>query len=124
MPYIDNDDVLIPVYVDLGVSLEDARDYANSNCWETMIEGKSDQELIRGMNFLLFLELALNRGVSKVHGKIGRDTGDLRRFTTFRDLMDAWKTQIDYQLKAGIDHIGEGISNGTLEHSSHGKYSI
>ena len=123
MPYIDNDDVLIPAYVDLGVSLEDARDYANSNCWETMIEGKSDQELIRGMNFLLFLELALNRGVSKVHGKIGPDTGDLRRFTTFRDLMDAWKTQIDYQLKAGIDHIGEGISNGTLEHSSHGKYS-
>ena len=124
MPYIDNDDVLIPAYVDLGVSLADARDYANSNCWETMIEGKSDQELIRGMNFLLFLELALNRGVSKVHGRMGPDTGDPRRFGSFADLMAAWKTQTDEQLKAGIDYIGLGVSNGTLEHSNHGKYSF
>ena len=65
MPYINNDDVLVAAYVDLGVPLADARDYANSNCWETMIEGKSDQELIRGMNFLLFLELALHGGSPK-----------------------------------------------------------
>ena len=71
MPYINNDDILVPAYVDLGVSLADARDYANSNCWETMIEGKSDQELIRGMNFLLFLELALYRGHAKAHGQMG-----------------------------------------------------
>ena len=123
MPYINNDDILIPAYVDLGVSLPDARDYANSNCWETMIEGKSDQELIRGMNFLLFLELALNRGVSKVHGRMGVDTGDPRRFATFSDLMEAWKRQTDAQLKAGIDYIGQGVASGTLEHSNHGRYS-
>ena len=122
MPYINNDDVLIQAYVDLGVSLEDARDYANSNCWETMIQGKSDQELIRGMNFLLFLELALNRGVSRVHGPMGPDTGDPRSFDTFDKLMDAWKTQMDTQVRLGIDYIGEGVENGTLEHSSHGKY--
>ena len=63
MPYVNNDDVLVPAYAKLGVPSKDARDYANSNCWETMIEGKSDQEMIRGMNFLLFLELALHRGV-------------------------------------------------------------
>ena len=124
MPYIDNDDVLIPAYTELGVSLEDARDYANSNCWETMIEGKSDQEMIRGMNFLLFLELALNCGVSSAHGRMGPDTGDPRHFATFEELMDAWKIQADYQLKAGIDYIGEGIAQGTLEHSSHGRYSF
>lgn len=124
MPYIDNDDVLIPAYVDLGVTLEDARDYANSNCWETMIEGKSDQELIRGMNFLLFLELALYRGVSKMHGPLGPDTGDPRHFATFADLMAAWKTQADAQLRAGIDYIGQGIANATLEHSNHGKYNF
>lgn len=123
MPYLNNDDILIPAYVDLGVSLPDARDYANSNCWETMIEGKSDQELIRGMNFLLFLELALNRGVSKVHGRMGVDSGDPRHFATFSDLMQAWKRQTDVQLKAGIDYIGQGIASGTLEHSNHGKYS-
>ena len=109
--------------MDLGVSLEDARDYANSNCWETMIEGKSDQELIRGQNFLLWLELALNRGRSSIYGEqMGPDTGDPRTFKTFDEMMGAWKTQADHHLKLAIDHIGEGIENGTLEHSSHGKY--
>lgn len=124
MPDINNDDVLIPAYVNLGVSLADARDYANSNCWETMIEGKSDQELIRGMNFLLFLELALDRGISKMHGPMGPDTGDPRNFATFTDLMEAWKVQADAQLRAGIDYIGQGIAAGTLEHSNHGRYSF
>ena len=82
MPYINNDDVLIPAYANLGVALADARDYANSNCWETMIEGKSDQELIRGMNFLLFLELALHDGVSvgaRAHGPHDRRPAHVRR---------------------------------------------
>lgn len=122
MPYIDNDDVLIGAYVDLGVPLHDARDYANSNCWETMIEGKSDQELIRGMNFLLFLELALRRGHSRVLGPMGPDTGDPREFAGFDDLLEAWKRQLDEQLKKAIDLIGGGIADGTLEHSAHGKY--
>ncbi len=123
MPYVNNDDAIVPAYADLGVTVEDSRDYANSNCWETMIEGRSDQELIRGMNFLLFLELALGRGRSLVHGQMGPDTGDPRDFATFDDLMAAWKRQTDWQLKQGIDLIGEGVESGTLEHSNHGKYS-
>ena len=123
MPFIDNDDVLIQSYIDLGVPLEDARDYANSNCWETMIQGRSDQELIRGINFLLYLELALNRGVARVSGeKLGTDTGDPLEFRTFRDLMNAWKAQMDHQLEQSIEYIGKGVEDGTLEHSSHGKY--
>jgi len=114
--------VIVQSYNDLGVSLEDARDYANSNCWETMIEGRSDQELIRGMNFLLFLELALNQGESKVHGKMGLDTLAPANFESFEDLMNAWKTQTDEQLKQGIEYIGNAIKNDTLEHSNHGKY--
>jgi len=123
MPYINNDDAIVQGYVDLGVTLEDARNYANSNCWETMIEGRSDQELIRGFNFLLFTELALDRGNSLVHGRMGPDTGDPREFATFDDLMSAWKEQTDNQLRQGIDLIGEGVENGTLEHSNHGKYA-
>jgi pyruvate-formate lyase len=122
-PFINNDDVLIPAYVDLGVPLSDARDYANSNCWETMIQGKSDQEIIRGINFLLNLELALTRGVSRItQTPIGVDTGDPTAFASFSDLMAAWKQQTDYQLQHAIDHIGQGLSTGTLEHSSHGAF--
>ena len=122
MPYIDNDDVLIQAYADMGVPIEDARDYANSNCWETLIQGKADQEIIRGINFPLLLELALNRGRSLVHGQMGPDTGDPLGFATFGELVDAWKSQLDHLVKAGIDYIGEAISNGTLEHSGHGQY--
>ncbi|KKT71659.1 MAG: Formate acetyltransferase 2, partial [Candidatus Collierbacteria bacterium GW2011_GWB1_44_6] len=122
MPFVNNDDVLVPAYEALGVTTEDARDYANSNCWETMIEGRSDQELIRGMNFLLFLELALNRGCSRVHGPMGPDTGDPLGWTGFEELIEAWKVQADTQLARGIDHIGLGIEEGTLEHSSHGRF--
>ena len=122
-PFINNDEPIIQGYVDLGVSLEDARDYANSNCWETMIQGKSDQELIRGINFLLYLELALNRGVSRVFDeKWGPDTGDPRQFADFQDLMDAWMAQTDYQLEKAIDFIGKGYENDNLVHSGHGKY--
>ena len=85
MPYIDNDDVIVKAYMDLGVPAEDARDYSNSNCWETMIQGKADQEMIRGINFLLLLELALNRGFSPVYGEqMGPDTGDPRTFSCFQ----------------------------------------
>ena len=123
MPYIDNDDIIIQAYADLGVPMEDARDYANSNCWETMIEGKSDQELIRGLNFPLFLELALNRGKSHVHGQLGLDTGDSRTFTSFEQVMEAWKLQTDNQIKQGIDYIGNSVTDGTINHSGHSKYS-
>jgi formate C-acetyltransferase len=123
MPYINNDDTIVPAYMDLGVPAEDARDYANSNCWETMIAGKSDQELIRGVNLLLFLELALNRGVSSVHGRMGPDTGDPRQFATFDELMAAWKLQTDAQIQQAIDFIGEGVLSGELEHSGHGRYA-
>jgi len=122
MPYIDNDDTIVPAYIALGIPVEEAREYANSYCWETMIGGKTDQELIRGVNFLLFLELALNRGYSHVHGKLGPDTGDPRDFSNFQQLMSAWKTQIDYQLEQSINFIGTHTTNGTLEHSGHGEY--
>jgi pyruvate-formate lyase len=122
-PFINNDAPLIQGYVDLGVPLEDARDYANSNCWETMIQGKSDQELIRGINFLLYLELALNHGVSRVFNEQwGPDTGDPRAFTRFQDVLEAWKAQTDYQLREAIDFIGAGYEHDDLVHSGHGKY--
>ena len=121
-PFIDNDEAIVAGYVKAGVPVEDAREYANSNCWETLIAGRSDQELVRGMNLLLVLELALNRGVSTVYGQMGPDTGDPAHFDQFEDLMRAWEAQLDSLLKAGIDCIGQAIEEGTLEHSGHGEF--
>lgn len=124
MPYIDNDDVLVPAYQKLGVPLADAREYANSNCWETMIAGRSDQELIRGFNFLLILEWVLNRGVSRQSGKLeGLDTGDPRTFGSFDELLAAWKRQMDAYLEQTIDFYGARLPTGELFNSNHGRYS-
>ena len=124
MPYIDNDDVLIPAYQKLGVPLADARDYANSNCWETMIAGKSDQELIRGFNFLLVLEWALTRGRSRMNGRMdGIDSGDPLAFASFDDLMAAWKRQMDAMLERAIDEYGRRLVTDTINNSGHGRYS-
>jgi choline trimethylamine-lyase len=124
MPFINNDDALIPAYQKLGVPAEDARDYSNSNCWETMIAGKSDQELIRGFNFLLILEWVLNRGVTRVRdAQEGIDTGDPRGFASFAELLEAWKRQMDVYMAQSIDYIGSRYATCDLQHSNHGRYA-
>ncbi|HZJ57075.1 MAG TPA: pyruvate formate lyase family protein [Clostridia bacterium] len=144
MPFINNDDVIIDAYEKLGVPREDACNYANSNCWETLIQGMSNQEMIRGINFLYLLELALNGGkpfVNKANPMVmvdyskvdpmslspyvgpsnpvvdGVDTGDASQITDFEKLMDLWRIQMDYMLKHSMDHVTRIIfSEGT-----HGK---
>ncbi|MDR2932444.1 MAG: hypothetical protein LBV27_04985 [Oscillospiraceae bacterium] len=140
MPYINNDDVIIPAYEKLGVPREDACDYANSNCWETLIQGRSNQEMIRFVNFLYLLELALNDGKPAVRGKDksgrtrkyhslggtpanpvveGVRTGDAAAFTGMDDIMDAWKKQLEYMLDTSMKYVAEQLAlNG-----SHGYYS-
>jgi formate C-acetyltransferase len=124
MPYLANDEAIVPAYVKLGVPVEDARDYANSNCWETMIAGKSDQELIRGVNFLLILEWVLRRGVGRVFGgQDGIDTGDPRALATFDDLVAAWKRQLDAYLSKNIDFIGRRYDGSEDAPWGHGRYA-
>ena len=124
MPHINNDDAIIAGYERIGIPTEDARDYANSNCWETTIAGKADQEIIRGINFLLVLEWALNRGVTRRRNTLeGIDTGDPTRFVSFADLMGAWKAQLDTLISRNIDYIGSRYYTGELYHSGHGRYA-
>lgn len=146
MPYINNDDILVSAYEKLGVDKKDARNYANSNCWETLLQGCCNQEMIRGINFLYLLELALNRGKSFVYAEDaarqpkpdvkdptslspwcgpvnsvidGIDTGDAGSFQSIRDVMDAWKKQLDYMLGTCVREFTEEIyANG-----SHGPLS-
>lgn len=146
MPYINNDDVIIPAYQALGVPFEDAANYANSNCWETLLQGTSSQEMIRGLNFLAYVELALNGGKAVVmkkkkgNGGIdpenpytwpgsvcvgnemvnGVDTGSPEEFHSFDDLMRAWKTQMDYMLQVTMKHVADVVhSRGAMGETSY-----
>jgi len=142
MPYINNDDIIVAAYEKLGIPREDACNYANSNCWETMIQGMSNQEMIRFVNFLYLLELALNNGDPVVYKQDNKNikpeqkfygfscspgnlvvqgvkTGKAEQFSSMDDIMCAWKKQLEYMLDTSMVYVaGEIAANG-----SHGKYS-
>ena len=124
-PYINNDDVIVPALMQYGIPAEDARDYAATLCWETLIQGKTDQEQIRGNNLALITELVLTRGRTRVSNEqLGPDTGDPCTFAIFKDFLTVWKIQADRQFELAIEHVGDNIRRNVFEPThQHGKYS-
>jgi formate C-acetyltransferase len=137
MPYINNDDIIVSAYEKLGVPRADGCRYANSNCWETLLQGMCNQEMIRGFNFLYFLELAVNRGqaFSFENGPLkqfkpdrndpmtfgagycvyyniteGVDTGDPANFASFEELVKAWKLQLDCVMSKAMEHVYTSVT--------------
>ncbi len=107
-PTYENDEALIPAFLSHnGVySMEDARDYAASGCWEMIIQGKSWNRNLGMIDCLRCLEWALNDGQyflgipdketakGLVDGRYGVDTGDVRAFDTYDKLFNAFKVQM------------------------------
>ena len=109
-PIIYNDDAIIPGFVDLGVPIEEARDYSNDGCWETLVQGKSHFSYAHVMN-LRCIEWVLNRGVSKHNGKLeGLDTGDPEQFADYEEFYQAYCRQvekyIDMQCRRRLENFG------------------
>lgn len=109
-PIIYNDETIIPGFVETGVPIEEARDYCNDGCWETLIAGKSHFSYAHVMN-LRCLEHVLFRGVSLSNGeKEGLDTGDPLAFQSFDELYAAYVKQmhdrIDFQCQRRLENFG------------------
>jgi len=109
-PMIYNDEAIIPGFVDLGVPVEDARDYSNDGCWETLVQGKSHFSYAHVMN-LRCLEWALFRGVSLHNNqREGLDTGDPTQFADFEEFYRAYAAQvndrIDFQCRRRLTNFG------------------
>lgn len=109
-PMIYNDEVIIPGFVDFGIPVEEARDYSNDGCWETLIPGKSYFTYAHVMN-LRCVEWVLFRGVSQHNGLMeGLDTGDPLKFKSFEEFYAAYlkqtKQYIDNQCKRRLESFG------------------
>lgn len=109
-PAIYNDDAIIPGFVDIGIPIEDARDYSNDGCWETLIPGKSYFSYAHIMN-LRCLEWVFTRGVTVMTGETeGVDTGALETLDTFEKFYDAYckqvNSQIDLQVNRRLENLG------------------
>jgi len=109
-PIIYNDETIIPGFIDMGIPLEEARDYSNDGCWETLIPGKSHSSYAHVMN-LRCLEWVLFRGISQ-HNRIqeGLDMGDPTQFKEWQKFYKAYKKQmyarIDFQCKRRLENFG------------------
>lgn len=93
MPAFNNDEIIIPSFLSLGVSREDAYNYSAIGCVEVAVPGKWGYRCT-GMSFLNFpktLMIALNGGVDVDSGKRVYDGGKhFRDMETFQDVLDAW----------------------------------
>jgi pyruvate formate-lyase len=105
MPAFNNDEVVIPGMLKLGVSLEDARDYSAIGCIEVAVPGKWGYRTT-GMSFLNLMRVFLATLRDGKDAKTGRTfhggTGSLESFRSFDELMAAWKEQLAYYARASV----------------------
>ncbi|MFB0567263.1 MAG: pyruvate formate lyase family protein, partial [Candidatus Bathyarchaeia archaeon] len=96
-PSIFNTDVIIQEFLRAGKSMKDARDGGPSGCVTITAFGKESCTLTGYCNWPKILELTLNDGVDPQTGKrIGLQTGNPSNFTSFNELMAAYKKQLQY----------------------------
>ncbi|QAT43402.1 glycyl radical protein [Aminipila luticellarii] len=96
MPAYYNDEVIIPALVSRGLTMEDARDYGIIGCVEPQKGGKTEGwHDAAFFNLARVMELTLNNGLDN-GVQIGPKTGDVSEFTTFEQLMEAYKAQMEY----------------------------
>jgi formate C-acetyltransferase len=105
MPAFNNDEVVIPGMLKLGVSLEDARDYSAIGCIEVAVPGKWGYRTT-GMSFLNLMRVllaTLDDGFDHQAGKAFLPgTGKLASFAGFDELMAAWKKQLAFYARATV----------------------
>jgi formate C-acetyltransferase len=96
-PSIFNTDVIIQELLRQGKSIEDARNGGASGCVETGAFGKECYILTGYFNIVKVLEITLNNGVDpRTGGNIGPETGDPAKFTSFDQLFDAFRKQLEH----------------------------
>lgn len=99
MPAYYNDEVIIPALVSRGLTLADARDYGVIGCVEPQKGGKTEGwHDAAFFNMAKVLEVTLNNGMDK-GVQVGPRTGELTSFTSFEQLIDAYRDQMAYFVK-------------------------
>jgi formate C-acetyltransferase len=111
MPAIFNDEAIVPALERIGIPEADARDYTNDGCWEVIIPGRTDFRFQR-LSVMLPLEWALNRGRSRLDGRLeGLDTGDVREFASYQSLWQAYLGQLDAMVGRVVAHVVESAND-------------
>ncbi|MBD3185993.1 hypothetical protein GF325_04110, partial [Candidatus Bathyarchaeota archaeon] len=99
-PSLVSDTAVIPALQKLGISLPDARDYAQVGCLEPTSTGRTFGHTgAILLNVMAALELAGGNGNSRRLEGIGLRTGRLDSFDTFEDFFNAVKQQLEFIIR-------------------------
>ncbi|MGE4754219.1 formate C-acetyltransferase/glycerol dehydratase family glycyl radical enzyme [Yersinia enterocolitica] len=122
MPAFNNDEIVIPEFIKLGVEPQDAYDYAAIGCIETAVGGKWGYRCT-GMSFINFARVmlaALEQGRDATSGQVflpqeqGLSKGN---FSDFSQVMTQWDAQIRYYTRKSIEI--ECVVDTVLEENAH-----
>lgn len=106
MPSFNNDEIVIPELIKLGVETEDAYNYSAIGCIEIAVPGKWGYRCT-GMSFLNLMRVflaSLYDGLDKSSGKTFKQgTGSFADFTSYDDLFKAWQQQIRYYTRKTVE---------------------
>ena len=102
-PSLFNTDVIIREFLRAGKSIEDARAGGPSGCVTISSFGKESCTLTGYCNWPKILEITLNNGVDpRTKKMIGIKTVEPDKFTTFYELLEAYREQLRYFLNIKI----------------------
>lgn len=106
MPAFNNDEVIIPSFIELGIKPEDAHNYSAIGCVEVAVPGKWGYRCT-GMSFLNFgkvLMTALNNGVEplsgrRIHPGVGKSFCEME---SFDEVFASWSQTVRYFTRAAV----------------------
>lgn len=121
MPAFNNDEIVIPAFIKLGVTREDAFNYASIGCIETAIPGKWGYRCtgMSFMNFARILLAALNAGIDATSGQVflpHERSLAKGNFDNFEQVMSAWAEQIRYYTRKSVEI--DTVVDTVLEHQA------
>lgn len=97
MPALNNDEIIIPSFIQWGVKEEDAYNYSAIGCVETAVPGKWGYRCT-GMSYVNFPRLLLcvmNNGVDMTSGKrFVRGYGYFKDMNSYEELLAAWDKSV------------------------------
>ncbi|ARJ40955.1 glycyl radical enzyme [Pantoea alhagi] len=122
MPAFNNDEIVIPEFIKLGISAEDAYQYAAIGCIETAVGGKWGYRCT-GMSFINFARImlaALEGGRDATSGKVflpQEQALSKGNFNSFDEVLTCWDNQIRYYTRKSIEI--EYVVDTVLEENAH-----
>lgn len=106
MPAFNNDEIVIPELVKLGIEKDDAYNYSAIGCIEIAVPGKWGYRCT-GMSFLNLMRVMLAsmyNGLDKYSGKtFYKGIGNFADFNSFEELYKAWQHQIRFYARKTVE---------------------